>query len=147
QGELHDREGQHGDGLELQARPLRRVRNGVEVNPMTKIAGTAVACALFLGFSAPAAAQTSTDIALTRASIQKSRQTIIAGAMQFPEDEGLAFWPAYRDYRLDMAHLGDRLVKVITEFASANASLNDEQATRLLDEYLDIKAKEVAVRQ
>jgi hypothetical protein len=114
---------------------------------MTKIAATALTFALLAGFAAPARAQTSTDIALTRAEIQKARQTIIAGSMKLTEDEGLAFWPAYRDYRLDMARLGDRLVKVITEFVSAEATLSDEQANRLLDEYLDIKTKEVSVKQ
>jgi hypothetical protein len=114
---------------------------------MIKIAATALTLGLFAGFSIPASAQVATDVALTRAQIQKDRQTIIAGAMHFTEDESLAFWPAYRDYRLDMARVGDRLVKVITEFAGADAKLNDEQATRLLDEYLSIKAKEVSVRQ
>jgi polyhydroxyalkanoate synthesis regulator phasin len=114
---------------------------------MTRIAGTALGLALVIGFTAKAPAQTATNIELTRAYIQKARQTIIAEDMKLTEEESLAFWPAYRDYRVDMARLGDRLVKVIAEFVSAGASLNDEQATRLLDEYLDIKAKDVAVRQ
>jgi hypothetical protein len=114
---------------------------------MTKIAATVLTIGLLAGFSIPASAQVATDVALTRAQIQKDRQTIIAGAMHFTEDESLAFWPAYRDYRLDMARVGDRLVKVITEFAASDAKLNDEQATRLLNEYLSLKAKEVSVRQ
>lgn len=114
---------------------------------MTKVAGMALGLALLAGFTAEAPAQTATDIELTRAYIQKARQTIIAEDMKLTEEESLAFWPAYRDFRVDMARLGDRLVKVISEFVSTGASLNDEQANRLLDEYLDIKAKEVAVRQ
>jgi hypothetical protein len=46
-----------------------------------------------------------------------------------------------------MARLGDRLVKVITEFAASNATLNDEQATRLLDEYLDIRTRDLSVKK
>lgn len=114
---------------------------------MTKIAGTALALVLLAGFAAPAAAQTPTDIELTRANIQKARQKIIASAMNLTEDESLAFWPAYRDYRVDVARLGDRLVKVINEFVASDATLNDEQATRLLDEYLDIRSKEVSVKK
>ena len=114
---------------------------------MMKIAGTALTLVLLAGFAVPASAQTATDIELTRAYIQKARQTIIADSMKLTEDESLAFWPAYRDYRVDMARLGDRLVKVITEFAAADAKLTDEQATRLLNEYLDIKAKEVSVKK
>jgi hypothetical protein len=114
---------------------------------MTKLAGTALALVVWTAIAAPASAQTGTDIALTRASIQKARQTIIAGDMKLTEDESLGFWPAYRDYRLDMARLGDRLVKLITEFVGSEATLTNEQSNRLLDEYLDIKAKEVAVKQ
>ena len=97
--------------------------------------------------AAPARAQAASDLELTRARIQTARQAIIADAMALTDDESLAFWPAYRDYRLDMARLGDRLVKVIKEFVSAGAALNDEQANRLLDEYMDIKAKEVSVKK
>jgi hypothetical protein len=114
---------------------------------MTKIATTTLGLALLIGFAAPAHAQAATEIELTRAHIQKARQAIIADAMKLTEDESLAFWPAYRDYRVDMARLGDRLVKVVTEFVAAEAALNDEQANRLMVEYLDIKAKDVAVKK
>ena len=114
---------------------------------MMKIAASALGLALVAGFVAPTHAQSATDIELTRAKIQKARQAIIADAMKLTEDESLVFWPAYRDYRLDMARLGDRLVKVITEFVAADAALNDEQANRLMIEYLDIMAKDVSVKK
>jgi hypothetical protein len=114
---------------------------------MMKLAGTALGLTLMATISAPASAQTASDIELTRANIQTARQAIISEAMKLTDDESLAFWPAYRDYRLDMARLGDRLVKVINEFVSAGAALSDEQASRLLDEYLDIRAKDVSVKK
>lgn len=114
---------------------------------MMRIAATALGLALVAGSAAPAHAQAATEIELTRAHIQKARQAIIADAMHLTEDESLAFWPAYRDYRVDMARVGDRLVKVITEFVKADAALNDEQANRLMVEYLDIKAKDVSVKK
>lgn len=114
---------------------------------MKRIARTLLGLLLLAGFATPAPAQTATDIELTRANIQKARQKIVAAAMNLTEDESLAFWPAYRDYRLDMARLGDRLVKMINEFVASNTTLNDEQASRLLDEHLDIKADEVSVKQ
>jgi hypothetical protein len=102
---------------------------------------------LATGLAAPAAAQATTDIELTRAHIQTARQAIIAEAMQLTEDESVAFWPEYRNYRVDMARLGDRLVKVITEFVSDPTTLSDEKANRLLDEYMDIKADELSVKK
>jgi hypothetical protein len=115
---------------------------------MSKIAGTVLALVLGAAFAAPAGAQTAgTDVALTRAYLQTARQEVIAAAMKLTEDEALGFWPAYRDYRVDMARLGDRLAKMITEYTASDAKLTDEQANRLLDEYLNIKAKEVSVKQ
>jgi hypothetical protein len=114
---------------------------------MMKFAAMALGLALVAGFAVPAKAQAVKDIELTRAHIQKARQAIIADAMKLTDDESLAFWPAYRDYRLDMARVGDRLVKVIAEFVKADAALNDEQADRLMVEYLDIKAKDVSVKK
>ena len=114
---------------------------------MKSIARNLAGLAFLLVLWAPAAAQARTDIELTRAHIQKERQAIIAEAMQLTEDESLGFWPAYRDYRVEMARLGDRLVKVITEFVSDPTTLGDEKANRLLDEYLSIKAQDVAVKK
>jgi hypothetical protein len=114
---------------------------------MKRIAKTFTGLAFLLAFAAPAAAQATTEIELTRAHIQKARQAIIAEAMQLTEDESVAFWPAYRDYRVEMARLGDRLVKVITEFVSDPTTLADEKANRLLDEYLDIKADDLSVKK
>jgi len=114
---------------------------------MKTITGMGLGLVLLVGLAVPVRAQAATEVELTRAHIQKARQAIIAEAMTLTEDESLAFWPAYRDYRVDMARLGDRLVKVITEFVSAGAALNDEQSNRLLDEYMDIKAKEVSVKK
>jgi len=114
---------------------------------MKNIAGIGLGLALLVGFAPSASADAASEIALTRAHIQTARQAIIAEGMTLTDDESLAFWPAYRDYRMDMARLGDRLVKVITEFVKAGAALSDEQANRLLDEYLDIRSKEVSVKK
>jgi hypothetical protein len=67
--------------------------------------------------------------------------------MGLTDEQARGFWPAYREYREQMARVGDRLLDVIEEFVEAEASLTDEQATRLLDEFLAAKAQEVSVRR
>lgn len=114
---------------------------------MNRMAGAFVAVAGSLLLAASAFAQTEADIQMTRAEIQKARQAIIAKAITLTEEESLKFWPAYRNYRLDMARVGDRIVRVINEFFKSDAPLTEEQANRLIDEFLDIKAKEVEVRR
>ena len=114
---------------------------------MAKSAAMFLGLALLAGVAVPAPAQTSSDIELTRAEIQKTRQVIVKDTLALTEDEALAFWPAYRDYRVDMARLADRMVKVINEYAGSGGTLNDEQANRLLDEYLDIRSQEVSLKK
>ena len=105
-----------------------------------------LAALLVCGLLAPLA-QSSQDLELTRAEIQKTRQAILMENLTLTEEEGLAFWPAYRDYRVDMARLGDRLVKVITAVNAGGGSLTDAQAGQLLDEYMDIKAQEASLKK
>lgn len=114
---------------------------------MAKSAAMFLGFALLAGVAVPARAQTSSDIELTRAEIQKTRQVIVKDTLALTEDEALVFWPAYRDYRVDMARLADRLVKVIHEYVGSGGALNDEQANRLLDEYLDIRSQEVSLKK
>ena len=88
-----------------------------------------------------------TETHAMRAELQKQRQDIVAGVLDLTDDEALAFWPAYRDYRVEMARLGDRVVKLIDEFVASSDALSDAQAARMVDEHLAIQAERVAVRQ
>ena len=87
------------------------------------------------------------DTHAMRAELQRQRQDIVAGVLDLTDDEALAFWPSYRDYRVEMARLGDRTVKLIDEFVASSDKLTDAQAGRLVDEHLAIQAERVAVRQ
>lgn len=95
--------------------------------------------------TAPAASVSAPDdditseIALTRAAIQVRRQALVTAAMDLDGKEAEAFWPLYRDYRNEMAKVGDRLVKLINDYADAFDTISDEQAGRMLDEYLSIQ--------
>ena len=79
------------------------------------------------------------EVALTRAAIQVRRQALVTAAMDLDGKEAEAFWPLYRDYRNEMAKVGDRLVKLINDYADVFDSITDEQAGKMLDEYLSIQ--------
>ena len=79
------------------------------------------------------------EVALTRAAIQVRRQALVTAAMDLDGKEAEAFWPLYRDYRNEMAKVGDRLVKLINDYADAYDTITDDQAGRMLDEYLSIQ--------
>jgi hypothetical protein len=79
------------------------------------------------------------EVALTRAAIQVRRQALVTAAMDLDGKEAEAFWPLYRDYRNEMAKVGDRLVKLINDYADAYDTITDDQAGKMLDEYLSIQ--------
>ncbi|HEX5042470.1 MAG TPA: hypothetical protein VFV75_06165 [Candidatus Polarisedimenticolaceae bacterium] len=107
----------------------------------------AMLLSLMLAGTTWAALPGATETHALRAELQKQRQDIVAGVLDLTDDEELAFWPAYRDYRVEMARLGDRAVKLIDEFSANADKLSDAQAARLMDEHLAIQAERVAVRQ
>jgi hypothetical protein len=98
---------------------------------------------------APAAdpqAQAAEDIQLTRVLIDSQRQLLVSGGLALTPKEMEGFWPLYREYRVEMAKLGDRLVGVITTYAANYDDLKAEMAGKLLDEYLAIEKARATVR-
>jgi hypothetical protein len=67
-------------------------------------------------------------------------------AMDLDEKEARAFWPLYREYRLAMGKVGDRLVNVITTYAENYPDISDEMASKLLNEYLAIEKARTSVK-
>jgi len=84
---------------------------------------------------------------LTRQMIQTERQTIVAANMDMTEPESQAFWPLYRDYRGEMAKVGDRSAALITDYAKSYETMTDLQAEAMLKELQEIAKKQLSVRE
>jgi hypothetical protein len=74
------------------------------------------------------------DLALTRASIQLRRQAIVTSVMDLSPKEAEAFWPLYREYRMEMAKVGQY------------DTLTDEQAKKIMNEWLSIEKAKMNVK-
>jgi hypothetical protein len=86
------------------------------------------------------------EIAFTRAQIQADRQAIVAATLGLTEAQGEVFWPLYREYRGELEAQGDRMWKLLVGFGEKYDSLSDTDAASILDEWLSIKKKEVAIK-
>jgi len=86
------------------------------------------------------------DIALTRASIQLRRQAIITSVMDLTPTESQAFWPLYREYRIDMAKVGDRVSKLLVDYTGQYDTLTDDQAKKIMKEWLSIENAKTSVK-
>jgi len=79
------------------------------------------------------------DIQLTRAVIQVERQAIVTGAMDLTPEEMEAFWPLYREYRLEAVKIGDRIVALLLRYAAAYDDLTDATASKLVTDMVKIE--------
>ena len=87
------------------------------------------------------------DIELTRAAIQVRRQAIVTAVMDLEAREADTFWPLYREYRLAMALVNDRYVKLLVGYLGSYEKLTDEAASRMLDEALSIDRARTDVKK
>ena len=102
--------------------------------------------AMIAAITSTAWAQVEHEIALTRAEIQTERQAIVAENLPLTEEQAKAFWPLFRDYRQELAGIGDRYVKLIEDYAKNYATMTDEQAKKLLDEMLSVQKDELKIK-
>ncbi len=86
------------------------------------------------------------DLALTRASIQLRRQAIVTSVMDLSPTESQAFWPLYREYRIEMAKVGDRVQKLLVDYSGQYDTLTDEQAKKIMNEWLSIEKAKIGVK-
>ena len=86
-------------------------------------------------------------IQMLRDDIGKDRREIVKANMLLTNSEAARFWPIYDEYRADMVKLGDRRVKLITDYAASRNSMSEDEANRLLKEALDIDKRRVEIKE
>jgi len=107
--------------------------------------GAFVFCILALGgVAAPLSAQE--EILFARADIDELRQTLVTMGMDLTPDEMRAFWPLYREYRMDAARFGDRVVAMISTYSDNYDQLTDEAADMLLTEFVSLEQARASLK-
>jgi hypothetical protein len=86
-------------------------------------------------------------IQMLRQEVGKDRRQIVKANMLLTESEAGRFWPIYDKYREDMNKVGDRRVKLITDYAASRDSMSEDEGNRLLKEALDIDKERISTKQ
>jgi hypothetical protein len=73
-------------------------------------------------------------IAELRLEAGQERRNIVRANMLLTESEGARFWPLYDQYRADRQKIGDRRVRLITDFLAEERSMTEDQARALANE-------------
>lgn len=87
----------------------------------------------------PAAAQVRDETRLTAQVIEAERSTLIGNALDLTDAEEAAFWPLYEAYRAEVAKVNGRRFQLTMEFLQKRAKLTDEEATRMLADYIGVE--------
>ena len=86
-------------------------------------------------------------IEMIRDVVQLERKDIVAEELALTGEESTKFWPVYDAYVAERETVNDRLVKLITDYAANYLNMSDEMATTLIDDYFDVEADRLKVRQ
>jgi hypothetical protein len=106
---------------------------------------------LALAADKPAVNEKFTDlepaIQMLRQEVGKDRRAIVKANMLLTDSESAVFWPLYDQYRSEIHKVGDRRLKVITDYAANRDSMSEEEANRLAREWLDAEKQRVDIKE
>ena len=111
---------------------------------------SAVILAALVGFAVPAFPQEkpANNLEIVHEKLKADKKLIVAKYLELTESEAKRFWPVYEDYQKDLQKINERLLNMLQSYAAAyrNKSLPDEEAKKLLDEWIALEQAEVKQR-
>ena len=87
------------------------------------------------------------NLDILRSTIRANKKALVAANLTLSDDEAAKFWPLYDEYQKKLTAVNDRLVEVIRDYTTNYATLDDEHALKLTEQYLDVEKDRVAVRR
>jgi hypothetical protein len=86
-------------------------------------------------------------IQMMRQEVGKDRRDIVKANMLLTNSEATRFWPIYDKYREEMNKVGDRRVKLITDYAANRDAMSEDEGMRLLKERVEIEKQKNEVKE
>ncbi|MCU0736516.1 MAG: hypothetical protein MUF20_13545 [Methylotetracoccus sp.] len=87
------------------------------------------------------------DLEESRALEEGRRRNVVGEVMNFNPEEAKKFWPLYTAYRSEMSKLGERMVRLVADYAARFGTLQDKDAAAMTREYIDIDQKALDVKK
>ena len=110
-----------------------------------------LAPALALAADKPAVNEKFTDaeaaIQMLRQEVGKDRREIVKANMLLTNSEAPKFWTLYDEYRAEIHKVGDRRLRAITDYAAARDSMSEDEANRLVREWLDAEKQRIDIKE
>jgi polyhydroxyalkanoate synthesis regulator phasin len=77
----------------------------------------------------------------------QDRRAIVKANMLITESEGTIFWPLYDEYRTERTKLGDRKVKLVTDYLALRGTMSEDNAADMTKELLSIQKDTVELKE
>jgi hypothetical protein len=84
---------------------------------------------------------------ILREKLEADKKLLVATNMDLTEKEAQAFWPIYASYQKDLGLLNGRMLVLLQDFARTYHAMTDEEARKLVGEYLAIERDRVRKKQ
>ncbi len=75
------------------------------------------------------------------------KKLVVMQNIEFTDKEAADFWPLFEEYQEAQFQLTQRAGRLIMAYASAYQTLTDEQAQKIIDEYLEIEKKRLGLKE
>jgi hypothetical protein len=120
------------------------------------VAGACLVCAMGADAqtpSSPAAsdkeqhALSSQDLDLLRKDIRSEKKQLIAQNLKLTDAEATRFWPIYDQYTAELVKINDKKYATIQEYADHYGTLSDEQATKLMRQWMGVDIAAAQLRE
>ena len=76
---------------------------------------------------------------IVREKLRADKKLLVAQAMGLTQNEADKFWPVYEEYQKELTKLADREIALIKEYARVYKSMTNDEAAKLMNEFLDIE--------
>jgi hypothetical protein len=86
-------------------------------------------------------------IQMLRQEVGKDRREIVKANMLLTNSEAAKFWPLYDEYRTEIHKVGDRRLKVITDYAASRDSMSEDEANQLARDWLAAEKERIDIKQ
>ena len=82
-----------------------------------------------------------------RDALKADKRAFIEKYMDLTQAEGKEFWPYYNSYQFDLQKINDRLIKLIDAYAKNYKNLSDQDAIKMVNEYLAIERDQLKQKE
>jgi len=87
------------------------------------------------------------DLDESRALEEGRRRNVVTEVMNFTPDEAKKFWSVYTAYRSEMAKQGERMARLVADYAARFGTLQDRDAAAMTREYIDIDQRALDIKK